>query len=237
MKIIDKATGKRVGAKDTETKAFNKKLKEDDPIIRNAEKGEMEELSPMDPPEAYDPERMVDMDTSKLHDYLGGLVDEHTAAKEICDRFENALQEFKSGGYYISKEINDAFNAFFVYFDEEILPHNKKEEQDLFPLLRKRFLESGEHSNDENPTTPVDLMEQEHIKFIQLASLCFNFLGLAFRLKDNEARFVTLDLAYNNGKELVETLKLHIYREDHIIFPLAQDLLTPEELNTFYHEH
>ncbi|MCB9195509.1 MAG: hemerythrin domain-containing protein [Flavobacteriales bacterium] len=236
MKIIDKNTGKRVGAKDQENKTFKKKLKEDDPIIRNVEKGDMEELSPMDPPDAYDPERMVDMSADQLHNNLRKFVQEHEEAIGVCDRFEKALHNFKDGGYYITKEINDSFNAFFVYFDEEILPHNRKEEKDLFPILHERFLTSGEHSEGENPRTPVDLMEDEHVKFIQLATLTFNFLGLAVRLKDPEARVLTLDLAFNNGKELVETLKLHIFREDHTIFPLAQKLLSTEELNKIYGE-
>lgn len=236
MRIIDKSTGKRVGAKDTETKEFKKKLKETDPIIRNVEKGEMEELSPMDPPDAYDPKRMVGMDSDQLHENLQHFVHEHNEAVVVCERFEKALHDFKNGGYYITKEINDSFNAFFVYFDEEILPHNRKEEKELFPILHQRFLEDGEHSDQENPRTPIDLMEDEHVKFIQLASLTFNFLGLAVRLRDPEARALTLDLAFNNGKELVETLKLHIFREDHTIFPLAQKLLTTEELNKIFGE-
>ena len=35
-------------------------------------------------------------------------------------------------------------------------------------------------------------------------------------------------------KELAELLKEHIYREDNIILPLAQELLTKEELRKFY---
>jgi len=54
------------------------------------------------------------------------------------------------------------------------------------------------------------------------------------RLKDNEAKAVVFDIAYNNGKELVETIRLHIFREDNTIFPLAQQLLTKEELDTYY---
>jgi hemerythrin-like domain-containing protein len=97
------------------------------------------------------------------------------------------------------------------------------------------MLESGEHSTSkENPHTPVDLMEDDHIKLIQLATLSFNLLGLAMRLKDQADIAVTFDLAYNNGKELVELLKLHIYREDNTLFPLAQKLLTKQELAEIY---
>jgi len=43
-----------------------------------------------------------------------------------------------------------------------------------------------------------------------LATLSFNFLGLAMRLKNQEDIAMTFDVAYNNGKELVELLKLHV---------------------------
>ncbi len=232
MKVIDKS-GKRIDGKEA-AKAIKKKLKEEDPIIRNAEKGEIEELSPMDPPDAFDEKRAIGLDYDGLHDNLKELCDEHKGAILKCDAFEKALIEFKESGFYFTREINDAFNEFFVAFDENIMVHNRKEEKGLFPILQKKLLESGEHSTGENPHTPIDLMEDDHIKMIQLATLSFNLLGLAMRLKDKEDIAVTFDLAYNNGKELAELLRLHIYREDNTLFPMAQELLTEEEFNQFY---
>jgi hemerythrin-like domain-containing protein len=232
MKIISK-TGKRIDGKASEKEVKNI-LKEEDPIIRNAEKGEIDELSPMDPPDGFDEKRTVGLNYSLLHPILKELCNEHKEVMVKCDAFEEAIIAFKDGGFYITKEINDAFNAFFVAFDEEILPHHKKEEQTLFPILRKKLLESGEHSTGEQPHTPVDLMEEEHIKLVQLTTLTFNLLGLAMRLKDPEDIAMTFDLAYNNGKELAELVKLHIFREDNTIFPLAQELLTEKELNSLH---
>ncbi len=232
MKIIDKKTGKRVGTEDRELKDFNKKLKEDDPIIVNATKEVDDEgLSPMSPPDAYDPNRAVGIEYKDLHKKLQELSDEHKEAIEKCDVFEKALNEFKESGFFLSREVNAAFNEFFVHFDEHVLPHNRKEEGGLFPILHQKMLETGEHSDGANPHTPVDLMEDDHVKFIQLATLSFNFLGLAARLQDPASRAITCDVAYNNGKELVEMLRLHIYREDNTLFPLAQQLLTEDELN------
>ena len=181
MKIIDKK-GQRIDGKASD-KAIKLKLKEEDPIIRNAEKGDFEELSPMDPPDAYDENRSIGLDYDGLSDSLKELCDEHKDAIKYCDIFEEALTEFKEGGYYITRSINDGFNSFFVYFDEHILPHNRKEEKGLFPVLQKRLLESGEHSEGANPHTPVDLMEDDHVKLIQLATLSFNLLGLGHAFK------------------------------------------------------
>ena len=227
-------SGKRVDGIVSE-KEIKKQLKETDPIIRNAEKGNIEELSPMDPPDAFDVNRTIGLNYNELDENLKELINEHQEVEQVINDFEKALQQFKQSGFYITREINDAFNAFFVTFDEKIMPHNRKEEKGLFPILQKKLIESGEHSpSKDNPYTPVDLMEDDHVKLIQLATLSFNLLGLAMRLKDKADIAVTFDLAYNKGKELVELLKLHIFREDHTLFPLAQKLLSKDELDQIY---
>ncbi|MBK9193148.1 MAG: hemerythrin domain-containing protein [Crocinitomicaceae bacterium] len=229
MKIIDKS-GKRIDGKASD-KEINKKLKEEDPILRNAVKDEnLEEFSPMDPPEAYDTERarIKGVDMNDLHPFLNEFIDEHKQLIQVVDEFDKGLNDFKESKYILSDETNQVFNKFFTYLDSEILPHNKKEERYLFPILNDRMIKTGEHGLDN--ITAIDLMEDDHVKFIQLGSLVFNFLGLAARLPDSHSRFLVLDVAFHNGKELVELLKLHVFREDNTIFPLAQKLLSKEEL-------
>ena len=230
MKIIDKSKGTRVGAPDVDAKAHKKKLKEEDPILRNADKGEnLEEYSAMDPPDAYDKSRTIGADYAKMHPFIQGLMDEHKELVGKVDDFEKELIRFKESGFVFTKDNQDVFNAFFRFFDEHIVPHNEKEEKYFFRMVHERLIESGEHGNGETPATAVDLMEDDHNKFIQLATLSFNLLGLATRLRDPESRAITFDLAYNNGKELTEMLRLHIFREDETLFPLAQELLTEED--------
>lgn len=232
MKIIDTKTGKRL---DSEGKIIQSTLKETDPIKRNAEKAlEISEHSPMDPPEAYDNEA-ANVDGISYDDMstpLQSMIDEHQEVTIYTEKFETALGEFHQSGYHFTQDINDKFNEFFVFFDNHILPHNRKEERYLFPILHQKLIESGEHSIGNDKTTAVDLMEDDHVKFIQLASLTFNLLGLASRLPDNRSRGLTFDLAYHNGKELIELLRLHIFREDNTVFPLAQKLLSTQELNS-----
>lgn len=234
MKIIDKETGKRVGAKDVDVKAHSRKLKEEDPILRNANKSEeseelSEEYSAMEPPDAYDKVRAIGVDYDAMDPFIQELMDEHKEVILKTNEFDAALLKFKSDSYVFDEEINNAFNDFFVYFDNHILPHNRKEERHYFRLLHDRLIESGEHGNGENPSTAVDLMEDDHVKFIQLGSLVFNLLGLGIRLRDTESKIVTFDLAFNTGRELAELLRLHIFREDETLFPLSQQLLTIED--------
>ncbi len=57
-----------------------------------------------------------------------------------------------------------------------------------------------------------------------------NFLGLGSRLEYKKSREIVFELAYEQGKVIVETMRLHIYREDEILFPLAMKLISKEEL-------
>ncbi|MBI1837774.1 MAG: hemerythrin domain-containing protein [Flavobacteriia bacterium] len=230
MKIIDKETGKRVGAKDAEVKKHSKKLKEEDPILRNADKDEnLEEFSAMDPPSAYDKERMVGANYETMNPFFQELMDEHKEVVAKTNEFDTALINFKTSGYNFTEELSQAFNTFFVYFDDHILPHNRKEERHYFRILHDRLIEAGEHGNGEEPSTAVDIMIDDHVKFIQLAALTFNLLGLGTRLQDTDSKIMTFDLAFNTGRELSEMIRLHVFREDETLFPLSQDLLTAQD--------
>ena len=198
--------------------------------MRNAEKGlDLEEHSPMDPPDAYDGSVVDGIGYDQMHRLLQHYMDEHRTVTGKLDQFEKALAAFKENHYRMDAEINKVFGEFFNYFDHHILDHNQREEKQLFPLLHERLLASEEHGEGLNPRTAVDMMEDDHVKFIQLGSLAFNMLGLAARLQDERSRMFVYDTAYNNGRELIEMLRLHIYREDHILFPLAHQLITREE--------
>ena len=207
-----------------------KEINKLDPIVRTVDKGlEEKESSPMDPPSAYEGKKENIIKPEDHHETIRILMREHQAILEVVERFETALLRFRLNGYALNPEINLAFADFFKHFDEKLLAHNTKEEKILFPLLHARLIESGEHSTSENPATAIDIMEDDHIKFIQLAALTFNLLGLATRLIDDRSRTFVFDTAYENGRELIEMIKLHIYREDHTLFPLAYKLIAPEE--------
>lgn len=227
MRIIDPTTGKRITKDD---KGIDKSLHKSDPITRKVEKDlEEQEHSPMDPPDAY--EGTVDEKASfdDFNEMLKKFIDEHNAGKIVIDRFEKSLSTFKELGYTLNEEINGAFSEFFQFFDNKLIDHNQREEKQLFPLLHKRLIESGEHGGGDNPRTAVDMMEDDHIKFIQLGALAFNMFGLAPRLKDESSRMFVFDIAYDNSRELIEMIRLHIYREENILFPLAHKLISDEE--------
>jgi hemerythrin-like domain-containing protein len=208
-----------------------KELSKTDPVKRNVEKGlEVAEHTPLDPPDAYTKGTLSKIGYNELHGALRGLVDENKLIAAQVDAFEKALVEFRDKGYTLSPVINKTFADFFRFFDETVSLHNHKEEKALFPVLQERLLEAGEHSIGEVPLTAVDVMEDDHVRFIQLAALSFNLFGLATRIADQKSAIFVYETAYNNARELIELMRLHIFREDHTLYPLAQKLLAADDL-------
>lgn len=205
-------------------------LKARDPLARQAESGAGgPDISPMDPPGAYEPPAEGAVPYEEMHAFLRRLVDEHVPFVKALNDFEETLVSIQKNG--MSRKAEEGLRDFFVFFDHEFTPHNRREEAALFPALHRALVLKGEHSNGTVPTTAVDMMEDDHVKAVQLAAVVFNFFGLASRLPDPRSALMTLDAAVEQGKALAERLRLHIFREDRIVFPLAHLHLEPDELD------
>jgi hemerythrin-like domain-containing protein len=201
-----------------------------DPLRHKAEKGLEEDLpSPMDPPEAYAPSNVKVIPYEEMAPALKKLIDDHENFLKVLSALDNALVALKANQWRFTPEISGAMKRFFECHDEEIVVHTRREEKALFPILRERFLTSGEHSPGPNPVTPVEMMEADHARVTQSTALFFNLLGLASRMRDPIDRNLLFEHAFGLGQEIVETMKLHIYKENTTLFPLAQTLLTPKE--------
>ncbi len=184
----------------------------------------------MDPPDAYAPPgEDQSVPYEQMHPILREYRDEHNAAIPQLDAFDEALVRMKEHG--MDPEANVAIGRFFGFMAREILPHNRREERVLFPLLNERLLESGEHSQGRDKTTAIDVLEGDHVELVQMSAVVFNFFGLAARLVDAPSKKFVLDAAMQQAKELVDLLRLHIFREDEVVFALAHKLITAEEFD------
>lgn len=207
------------------------KLHRIDPLRKQAERGPDggQGLSPMDPPDAYAPSSIEPVPAEALHPFLRQFRDEHVPFMQELNAFEAAILSIQKNGY--TKESDVKLRHFFHFFDREFTPHSRREEAALFPLLRERLIASGEHGSGSVPATATDLMEDEHAKAMQLAAVVVNFLGLVFRLPDERSGMIVLDAALEQGKNLVELLRLHVFREDNVVFSLAHRLISKGEFD------
>ena len=206
-----------------------KNLNKQDPLKRMVERqDETEEFSPMDPPDAFQPPALDEVKYEDMHPVIQQLMDEHKRGQEMIEAFENTLNDLHTNGF--SKSTLEGINDFFSFFDESIIEHNRKEDNGLFADLNTILRKNEEYSTGTEKTV-VDLMEEDHIKMLQLAAISFNLFGLITRIPDQGSAMVILDLAVEQSKSLIEMLKIHIFREDNVIFPMAQNYLSKEVLD------
>ncbi|MDD3558702.1 MAG: hemerythrin domain-containing protein [Melioribacteraceae bacterium] len=204
-------------------------MKLSDPIQRFVEKESGDDLSPFEPPDAFDPQNIEPVPYEELHPFLKMLADEHTAFSDFLNGFEEALINWRENNWQFDEEIDEKFKNFFEFFDEKVPVHNQKEEKELFPLLNKKLIEIGEHNSKDSTLTGISIMEDEHIKVAQAAAIVFNFLGLGSRLPDQRSKDITFQAAFEQGIAIIETMKLHIFREENILFSQAMKLFDKEE--------
>jgi len=216
MKIVDRNTGKR--------------LKETDPVVPGAGKDLTSiENSPMDPPDAYEG-GVEGQEKTELPEALKQFTNRFPEINKILDALEKEFGEFVTGGYQFTEGFNSALTTFFKFYDDDLLPFLQLEQKTLFPILHQKLMKSGEHSPAEDPKTAVDIMEDDYVKTIQLGTLLFNFLGLSSRLRDEQARMFVLETAGGNARELIELVRLNIFRKENVLYPLAVKTLSEEEM-------
>jgi hemerythrin-like domain-containing protein len=185
------------------------------------------QYSPMDAPEAYSPLTVDTVPFKDLHPALQLFMDEHTNAIVKIDEFEKTLLAIKKEG--INKERNKKLADFFKFYDNKIVLHNIKEERVLFPYIHDRMIDHGEHGTGPIPQTAVDMLEDDHDRTIEMAALAFGLIRIASQLTDPASQTFLINTAIEQGLSLVELLRLHIFREDKIVFPLAHKYLSKND--------
>ena len=200
-----------------------------DPIRKQADRGLEGEsgLSPMDPPDAYAPPSLEPVSAEEMHPFLRGLRDGHVPLIEELNAVEEAIASIQKSGF--TRESDAALRRFFHYFEQEFPRRSRFEEAMLYPLLHERLIADGEHSRGADPTTAMDMMKDAHAEATQLAAVVVNFLGLAFRLPDEKSRLIVLDAALEQCKNLVELLRLMVFRKDNVLYSLAHRLISSAE--------
>jgi hemerythrin-like domain-containing protein len=122
-----------------------------------------------------------------------------TQHREVLARLEEV--ESKMGG--------ESVDGFAAYLSDEVAYHFRLEEEALFPIL-------GRHLGTE--AGPLAVMNAEHEEFRALLARLQSSMG-AGQIGEQEAC----------ARELIELLRAHIAKEDGVLFPMAERLLSPTE--------
>lgn len=137
------------------------------------------------------------------HNCLEELSADHKKILERLEELEKAIKKSK-----IDKTKVKEFLDFTESFAE---PHHQKEEKVLFPTLEKKGVPKEDG--------PIGVMLFEHEikrKYIK---------ELEKALQENKDKKIK-----EKGQAISSLLRDHIFKEENILYPLAKDILTQEEL-------
>lgn len=184
--------------------------------------------SPYSPPEAYNPPKVDDeVPYEELHPFIQVLIDEHKEVSDKLTEFEETLHMMEQG--QVDRAVDKRLQSFFEYFDEELRVHNLKEEKVFFSIVSEKMNEDGDNSNGLDEFNAIDILEDEHDKFLQMAAVTFNLFALFSRVPDERSRIIILDAAIAESRAFVELLRVHIFREETIIFSYAHRNFSDED--------
>src|SRR3989338_10898264 len=149
--------------------------------------------------------------------------------QEICCH-HNCLEELRADHEEISKELGFLEEAMkespvnkkqvehFLRFTETFAePHHRKEEEVLFPELEKKGVP--------NEGGPIGMMLMEHATKREYVK------NLKKALDENNE-----DEMKKNALAIVSLLGEHIFKENNILYPMAEDVLSEDDMSRLSHK-
>jgi hemerythrin-like domain-containing protein len=140
-------------------------------------------------------------------------MDEHRLIEQVLDCLEQMADRCRSAGELDPQLARDAVWFLRTYADR---CHHGKEEAELFPLMEQRGL-----SPDSGPTA---VMRAEHVEGRRLVGQIDEAIEGAAKGEEQAARSFA-----ESSLEFVGLLQAHIHKEDHILFPAADRMLTEQD--------
>lgn len=143
------------------------------------------------------------------------LINDHNAILTALDVFSKILESIKNGKDANPDELLD-FLDFLREFADKC--HHGKEEGILFPAM----IAAGVPDRG----GPIGVMMAEHIQGRAYIHT------MAEALDDEPEDYARFDKA---GRAYIELLSAHIQKENSVLFPMADRVISPEQLESMYH--
>lgn len=143
------------------------------------------------------------------------LLTEHGYSEQRFAQLDSLLENVKLEGAW-TQERSDLFESFADYFRLDLMVHMRKEDEVLYPALEE-FLPRD--------VGPLMVLRTEH------DDICSNFNRMlkAYELiaQGNTRPEVIQKFVYF-GRNLLQLLRDHSYKEERVLFPMVARLLKPE---------
>ncbi len=143
------------------------------------------------------------------------LEHEHQAIHRVVAAMAGLADELERGSEARAETLDDLISFLRVFVDQ---CHHAKEDQSLFPLLESRGVPSG--------GCPVGALAHEHERGRALAVQLAEAAG-AYRAQNSGAKPALI----RTLRELVDLYPGHIWKEDYLLIPMANKILSGEDQN------
>jgi hypothetical protein len=148
-------------------------------------------------------------------DPIQKLENDHRIALEKLKILSQSVLELKHKGF--SNDVISTISDVVNFITTEVKAHNDQEEQFLFPALEKRLPPDG----------PTYVMRNEHV---HLKDAYERLSGSLKKLMENFNDREAMDILVDTTIFIVSFLTNHINKENHVLFPMARNILTKDEI-------
>jgi regulator of cell morphogenesis and NO signaling len=165
------------------------------------------------------PEAIEDYQSMELGDLIDHIYDKHHKYiydhGQVTAEFINKVAHVHGERHPETIEIAKLYNSLLA----ELHQHMMKEEQILFPAIKRMLTDQGTFGSFING--PISVMKMEHDNAGDILKR-MNGLSSGYAPPDDACN--TYRAAYANLKELEENIHVHIHLENNILFPKAISL-------------
>lgn len=140
------------------------------------------------------------------------LREEHEAILKVLGATEEAVRRIEAGGSVYTETLNGLIEFFRLFADA---CHHGKEEDLLFPLLESRGVPRA--------GGPIGVMLHEHEEGRALVRQMAEAADACNWGENSQKKFAAAATGY------IELLRQHIFKENNILFVMAERMLTAEE--------
>ena len=148
-----------------------------------------------------------------MNDFIHELRHDHRVIQQVVAGMSAVAELLDSGKQVDPSVLSDLVQFLRVFADQ---CHHEKEEQHLFPLLATKGNVSTRHE--------LESLEREHRSAKQLVGQLAK-VAAVYVHNPAAVRYRVIDLL----QQLVELYPAHIWKEDFLLFPLAQQNLSQTE--------
>ena len=174
-----------------------------------------------------------------MRDPIDRLLEEHREIMAEVEALRRAVRELKDRGELAVAEAMPALEAVGRMMGTRLLAHARREDEALFPAIEKALGHAG---------GPTAVMRQEH-RLIHAEAARFRetlrelnevehpaIVAGGAALRRMTAQGAKADELRATGEQIIRLLDLHFGKEEDILFPMAREVLSQEDLAQVAHE-